>query len=73
MCNTCEVLHCVCQYGRHGTQYDCFQLWHKAENLIEAHEKTNDSIISGTARRSPAEEVGGDENDICRHIQRIAT
>ena len=32
-------------------------------NLIEAHEKTNDSIISGRARRSPAEEVGGDEND----------
>jgi hypothetical protein len=59
MCNTRDVPLCVCQYGRHGTQYDCFQLWHKAENLIEAHEKTNDSI----ARRSPAEEVGGDEND----------
>ena len=60
MCSICEVPLCVRPYGKRNSNESCFELWHKAENLMEIHKQAHDSIIRA---KSLADDMLRDDNN----------
>ena len=60
MCDVCEVPLCARPYGKRAKNESCFQLWHKAEDLMEIHQQAHDRIIRA---KSSADDMLEDNND----------